>query len=106
MWRTGANEDAKHLGLKAFEAWKTKEYDGGTGLETEFAFLAVWPIVALAPADDALQEARGYLRYLCSPWERALPPDLQTIVEDMVRGELSCEGLQQALRLSRRHRLV
>ena len=105
-WMEGSLVEAKGLGLGAFEAWGPKEGDGMTGLDTEFAFLAVWPMASMALQADKVSEAGSYLRYLLPPWERAMPLDLHAAVDSLVRETPSRAAVQDALRIARGHRLA
>jgi len=100
-WRGGDSDEAGRLGRDAYGAWGSRDDEGGRGLETEFAFLAVWPMVAMALEDSNLPEARSHLAYLQAPWERAMRPDLLEAVARAVQGDSKAQALEEALRLAR-----
>lgn len=78
-WKRG--EDCDPLGAEAFDAWGRFERDGVSGLDTEFAWLAVWPRAARALQQGDHTTAASHLGLLFTPWERPLPPDLKELVD-------------------------
>ena len=78
-WKRG--EDCDPRGGEAFDSWGEFEMDGASGLDTEFAWLAVWPRAAAALQRGDDDAAADHLRYLMTPWERPLPADVRHAVE-------------------------
>lgn len=101
-WRLGTRK-CRGTGRAAMDAWGTRESDEYKGLGTEFAWLVVWPLAADARQRMDYEEAADYLRLLMVPWERPLPPDLATAVEDAVEDP---DALDLALELAERYLLL
>lgn len=81
-WKRGEDPDA--LGEEACDAWGRLQRDDGSGLDCEFAWLAVWPRAAAALDRNDLTTASKHFSLLLTPWERPMPPDLQMLVASAV----------------------
>jgi hypothetical protein len=101
-WRRG-NGNCRRTGRMAFEAWGTHQSGENIGLDTEFAWMAVWPLAADARDRYAPEEAQGYLRYLQVPWERPLPAELALAVDTAIGDP---EALERSLDLAKRYRFL
>ena len=104
-WRLGDRDLAERHLDEAVERWGRIESDGAEGLSTEFAWMAVWPQVAIDVEREAYDEAARRLATLDVPWERPMPHDLAEIV-DRARSDPSREVLDRALELAAAHRLL
>jgi hypothetical protein len=93
------------LGHDAYRAWGTHSTPGFEGLETEFAWMAVWPLAAEAHSRDARAEAVAHLRHLLVPWERPMPPDLTGAARDAIEARTE-ESLAGCTESARQHMLL
>lgn len=105
-WRQGNFGEARRYGQDACEAWGRRKEGQRRGLATDFAFLAVWPLVAMAVESGGLSEARKHLRYLTPPWERAMREELRKCVEKALRSDSEARDFREAIRLARREHLA
>lgn len=103
-WRTG---DPAHeqLGRQAYQAWGRHSTPGFEGLETEFAWMAVWPLAAGAHSHGATEEAVAHLQHLLVPWERPMPPDLAGAVKVAVETRTD-EPIAGCIEAARQHMLL
>ena len=103
-WCRG-NETCTALGEDAYAAWGVLEDRGHSGVECEFAWLAAWPLAAVAMSQGDHQSALRHLGYLRVPWERPLPPDLAEVVElAFATGDES--SVERSLQLARAYRFL
>jgi class 3 adenylate cyclase/tetratricopeptide (TPR) repeat protein len=101
-WRRGDVKGARRWAIEAVDSWTEVKDGEDAWLQCEFAWMVVWPMVAMALDAADLGEAIRYLDYLQAPWERAMPDDLAAAVaaaHDEPR-------MRCALDLARRHRLL
>ncbi len=105
-WRDGSFAEARRLGVGAYAAWGKKEDHRGKGLGTEFAFLAVWPLAAMALEAGDVAEALDHLRHLASPWERTVPSDLREAIDEAWSGAGGLDTVTWAVQLARHYRLL
>ncbi len=103
-WQTGES-GIDDLGHQAYEAWGDHSTPGYEGLQTEYAWMAVWPLAAAAHARGDLKQAVAHLRNVVVPWERPMPPDLAAVV-DAALDSCSAETLAECFDLARRHQLL
>ncbi|MGH8912127.1 MAG: ATP-binding protein, partial [Acidimicrobiia bacterium] len=104
-WRRGEVLAGREEGEAALGAWGSLEHDGMSGLETEFGWLAVWPLVAIAAEEDDWDTAAERLRLTRVPWERPTPPDLDTAIEQAIETP-TAETITEAIALAATHRLL
>lgn len=105
LWRSGdAEAGARHCHA-SLERWGKHERDGIEGADTEFAWLAVWPLCALATERSEYVEAARHLSLIEVPWERPMGEALAGAVA-RARREPSAETLDHALRLAADERLL
>lgn len=92
------------VGEKAHRAWGTHADNGHVGLDTEFAWLAAFPLAADARQRNELEAVATHLRNVLVPWERPLPDDLHQLVETAATGDTDVLG--EVFDLAGRHRLL
>jgi DNA-binding SARP family transcriptional activator len=76
-WREGDLSQAQEHGRSALASWQQTDY--------AFKWLALWPLIAVALAQDRISEALEYARMLLEPDQQHLPDALSTIVQDAIR---------------------
>jgi hypothetical protein len=97
-WKRG-DEDADRIGEEAYRAWGVFERDGDRGLDTEFAWLAVWPRAEDAFDREDFAAAVDHLRHVLVSWERPMPAGLAEVVRRAVESgdpELLAESIRGA----------
>jgi class 3 adenylate cyclase/tetratricopeptide (TPR) repeat protein len=99
-WKRG--EECDELGAEAFAAWGPLERDGVSGLDTEFAWLAVWPRVAAAIQRHDFDAAVDHLRAILTPWERPMPDEVRDVVVASV-SDRSRRAIETAIGVARSH---
>lgn len=105
LWRLGDPKAGARHCRAALEGWGRHERDGFEGADTEFAWLAVWPLCAMATARNEHVEAVEYLSLVEAPWERPMSEALAEAVA-RARREPGPETLDRALRLAADERLL
>lgn len=102
-WKDGNLAAAEELGEKTIETWGYVTTDGEQYLNTNFAWLVVWPLVAMATETGETDRVARYLHFLSAPFERPMPDDLVEAVR-----EATGDGAAafEALELAKRYRLL
>lgn len=103
-WRRGDGTCLSH-GREAYRSWGELERDGHRGYDSEFAWMAIWPVAARSHQDGEHDEAANQLRLLLVPWERPLPPDLRRQVATAAHRPAP-EAITASLDLAREHRFL
>lgn len=102
-WRRGSGR-CLELGDMAYRAWGTATYEDHAGLDTEFAWIAAFPMAADAWERDEPEAAATHLRNVLVPWERPLPGDLRELVGRAGSGDVDVFG--EIFDLARHYRLL
>lgn len=99
-WREGNLTEAQANGLAALELWRS------IWTVYPFQWAALWPLIAVALAQDQLTEAVDHARLLLDPQQQPLPSALNVLVEVAIQSwdagqvEAACAHLQQAAALA------
>jgi hypothetical protein len=78
-WREGDLPGARDNGRAALETWQKGQ------LVYPFHWTALWPLIAVALAQDQVSEAVGYARDLLDPMQLRLPDTLAQQLEQAIR---------------------
>ena len=105
LWRLGDAEAGSRHCRAALEQWGRLERDGFEGADSEFAWMAAWPLCAMARERNEHVEAVEYLSLVEAPWERPMSEDLAEAVA-RARREPGPETLDRALHLAAEERLL
>ncbi len=96
-WKAGMPAEARRRAETAIGAWGKSE----EGVGSEFAWMIVWPLVAMDLEDDDVAAAIGRLRLLSTPWERAMSDPLGQQVGAAIEGDVEDDAtralIEQAL---------
>lgn len=103
-WKRG-NGTCTRAGEEAYKAWGEYEDRGHAGLNTEFAWMAVWPLMAAAFERGDFDGAVEHLRFLSTPWERPLPAALQQAVDEAISVP-DGEAFARSVELAKQHRFL
>lgn len=113
-WKRGALDEAQAQVEAAGSAWGSHplepEEQGDLpedfrSLGTEFAWMAVWPAVAIHHARGNHEAIPAQLNFLRSPWERPMPGDLNRAAEE-ARLSPAPTKVSTSLQLAERYRLL
>lgn len=99
-WRSGDPGVAERSLERALDAWGHVEGRGSSGVNVEFAWLAAWPLAAIASEQGDLQAAASHLRLVTVPWERPMPQELERAVT-AIESDPTREAIAAALELAR-----
>ncbi|MFL5801098.1 MAG: ATP-binding protein, partial [Roseiflexaceae bacterium] len=78
-WRAGDLAVTQEHGRAALELWRQ------ASLAYPFQWVALWPLIGVALAQDQLSEAISYARALLTPVQQRLPDALMVVVEEAVQ---------------------
>lgn len=79
-WRLGDLDESERHARAAIERWGTLERPPHLGVDVEFAWLAAWPLCAIAAARGDDVAAAEHLALVSVPWERPMSPALAAAV--------------------------
>jgi hypothetical protein len=104
-WREDNLGQARLNGLAALALWRPS-------VTQPFKWLALWPLIGVAMAEDQLSEAVAYAQTLLEPHQQPMPEELTTAVEDAIQAwaegepELARTHLGRALELAQEMRYL
>lgn len=93
------------LGEDAYRMWGEFERSGHRGYETEFVWMAAWPVAADAHRRGDHDRAITELMLLGVPWERPMPADLAAAVDAAI-ARREPGAMATSMGLARRHLLL
>ena len=104
-WRLGDLADAERHGNAAIEHWGSLERPPHRGADVEFAWLAAWPLCAIAAERGDHIAAAAHLSLVSVPWERPMSEALTAAVA-VARSDPDPKTVRAALDLAESERLL